>query len=180
MISRLIREHAPLIKAPEELNPEALLWALYWCEKYTAGNRVPRFEAAYAPGGRYFRFMKHLYDMWGEDACCSYSNFQILYPVAVELGYTGPPLALDHDSISLPYVVRYLNLRVFGRGASTIEDVADAYNSGSHKDANKPEEYIKRFVRRYKQATKMLRNKCKASTSKKALSGSEKTSSQAE
>jgi len=141
-----------LLRVPEGMDPCAVLFAVYDCEKYTPSNKVPRFEAAYAPDGIYFKnseLVRMEYAKWQAWAACSYSNFQILYIVAVELGYDGPPLALDRDSVAIPYVVRYLNERVFDRGATTIEQVADAYNSGSFKDTIKPEHYIAKFKRQY-------------------------------
>jgi len=152
MIKGLIEEWAQHLKTPESLEPKCLLWALYFCEKYNSQNRVPRFEKAYAPGGYYYERsleVRKEYNTWGRDAACSYSNFQILYNTARELGYDGPPLPLDRDSIALPYVVWYLNIRIFKKGATTPGEVADAYNSGSYQDANKPEAYIKKFIRNY-------------------------------
>jgi len=152
MIKKLINESAPLIK--EVVDAEALLWAVYECEKYTKTYRVPRFEPAYAPGGLYFRnssMVRREYAKWGSSASCSYSNFQIMFIVARELGYDAPPLALDKDSVALPYVVRYINKRVLKRGAKTVAEIADAYNSGTHRDANVPERYINKFTRKYAQ-----------------------------
>lgn len=156
LISRLIKEHAPTIKdLPQTLDAEALLWALYHCERYDPNNKVPRFEPAYAPGGRYYASNQQVrinYASYGREAACSYSNFQILYATARELGYTGPPAALDSDSIALPYVCEYIHRRIFDKGATTPEQVADAYNSGSYQDSNKPEKYIAKFRRYYDKA----------------------------
>ncbi len=153
MIKKLIFEYAPLIK--ETVDTEALLWAVYECEKYTRQYRTPRFEPAYAPGGLYFRsssMVRQEYARWGSSAACSYSNFQIMFIVARELGYDAPPLALDKDSVALPYVVRYINVRILATpGVETVENIADAYNSGTYRDANVPERYINKFVRKYKQ-----------------------------
>lgn len=152
MIKRLIEEYSPLVKAPNDLCACSILWAIYDCERYSKGNRVPRFEPAYALAGVYFKTSKHVreaYAKWGYWAACSYSNFQIMFITAQELGYTGPPLALDHDSVAIPYVTRYLNKRVFDKGASTVEEVADAYNSGTYLDSNVPEKYIRKFVKQY-------------------------------
>jgi hypothetical protein len=152
MIASLVKKHAVDVACPPLLNAEALLWAIYYCEKYNAHNREPRFEAAYAPGGWFYEHspaVRTQYDKWGRYAACSYSNFQMLFIVATELGYGGPPLALDKDSVCLPYVVDYLNRRVFAYGATKPEQVADAYNSGSFKDAYVPTEYVAKFMRFY-------------------------------
>jgi len=159
MIKQLIETWAPHLHAPKELSPQCILWALYHCEKYNSRNRVPRFEKAYAPGGHYYNASEEVvceYVKWGDSAACSYSNFQILYITAHELGYDGPPLALDRDSVALPYVTLLLNIRILKKGAKTPEEIADAYNSGSFRDSNKPEAYMAKFRRRYDQCLKVM------------------------
>lgn len=155
MIARLIKEHAPNLETPEGLDSEAVLWAVYGCEHYTKKYNMPRFEPAYAPGGIYYRnndLVREKYDRWGRTAACSYSNFQILYVTACELGYDGPPIPLDRDSVALPFVTKYINVRIFKRGATEVEQVGDAYNSGTHLDRLKPEKYMARFRRFYDKA----------------------------
>lgn len=157
MIKQLIEEYAPLLKTPRDIDSNAVLWAVYRSEKYNKHNLAPRMEPAYAEGGRYYERserVRELHTLWGNWAACSFSNFQILFIVADELGYTGPPLALDKDSVAIPYVVRYLNRRVFQRKAKTIEQIADAYNSGTHLDDNVPQRYINKFKRYYFEALK--------------------------
>jgi len=159
VIKHLIEEWAQHLKVPEGLKPQCILWALYHCEKYNSRNRVPRFEKAYAPSGYYYTRSPEVrkeYEIWGRDAACSYSNFQILYITACELGYDGPPLALDRDSIAIPFVTWLLNIRIFKKGAKTPEEVADAYNSGSYKDAIEPLAYEAKFRRRYDQCLKVM------------------------
>jgi len=166
MIKRLISEYSFLVKAA--VDPEALLWAVYECEKYTKRYKTPRFEPAYAPGGIYFRnssMVRREYAKWGSHAACSYSNFQIMFIVARELGYDAPPLALDKDSVALPYVVRYINERIIAQpGVETVENVADAYNSGTHLDDIKPHRYIDKFVRKYAQHLTRLERERNART----------------
>lgn len=165
MIKRLIEEHAEHLDVPESLDGEALLWAVYRCEKYTKGNKVPRFEAAYAPGGVYYNRstqVRDLFNTWGSWAACSFSDFQILYVTAVELGYEGPPLALDRNDVAIPFVVKFINLRILAKGATSPEEVADAYNSGTFRDDIKPWKYMQKFRRMYDRA---LRDKqCTEST----------------
>ena len=152
MIKRLIDEYAPLLETPEGICAPAILWAIYECERYPKHQRFPRFERAYAPGGYYYEtspLVRKLYKKWGAWTACSYSDFQILFVTAVELGYEGPPLPLDCNSVAIPYVVKYVNHRIFERGATTPEEVADAYNSGNHTDPNVPHKYIRKFRRSY-------------------------------
>jgi len=160
MIKRIIHENASKLNCPEGLDGEALLWAVYYCEHYDKHNRRPRFEAAYAPGGIYFSRSPQIrqgYAKWGSWACCSFSNFQIMYPTAVELGYSGPPLALDKDEVAIPYVIKYINTRCLARGAKTPEEVADCYNSGTHLDKIKPEKYIVSFRGYYDRELTLLK-----------------------
>lgn len=159
-ISQLIAIFAPqLSPMPASLYAEPLLWAIYHCEKYTPSNPNPRFEPSYAPGGYYHESSQHVrdaYTCYGRDAACSFSNFQILYIAALELGYAGPPRALDKDSFALPFVIKYVNKRCLERGADTPEEVADAYNSGSYTDSHKPEAYMKRFRMHYDKALQRI------------------------
>lgn len=172
MIKQLIEQFAPQLKPlPPSLNAQAILWAIYHSERYTSSNPSPRFEKAYAPGGIYYDTAQHVrdaYEEYGRDAACSYSNFQIMYIAAVELGYSGPPRALDKDSFALPYVVKYINRRVLERGADTPEEVADAYNSGSYTDSHKPEGYMRRFRTFYDQALRRIEKWQQELTSKPA------------
>jgi len=159
MIKNLIARWAPKLNVPSDIDAPSLLWAVYFSEKYNKKNRVPRFEPAYAPGGYYYDHSSEVrreYEMWEESACCSYSNFQILYIVARELGYQGPPLGLDRDSVAIEFVVKYINQRIFGRGAKTVEQVADGYNSGSFKDGYQPVKYIQKFLKHYQDAYEKL------------------------
>ena len=156
MITRVIQEHAPYLETPKGLNKEAVLWAVYGCEHYTKRYYFPRYEPAYAPEGLYYRNSREVrdaYDRWGKSAACSYSNFQILYITATELGYSGPPLGLDRDSIAIPFVIKYINERIFAKPRhETVEQVADGYNSGTHLDRLKPLKYMERFRRYYDKA----------------------------
>ena len=168
MIRRLIEKHAKDLELPPEICPEAVLWAVYHCERYTKTNKVPRFEAAYAPGGVSYESsssVRQEFEKWGSWAACSYSNFQILYITAVELGYEGPPLALDRDSIALPYVVKYINKRVAGIDVLTPLMIADAYNSGTSRDSKRPLKYMRKFRRAYEQALKEY-SQCSESTNR--------------
>jgi len=159
MIKQLIETHASELHVPEDLDAEAILWAVYYCERYTKENRAPRFETAYAPGGYYYTIspmVRREFDVWGAWAACSYSNFQILYIIATELGYVGPPLGLDRDAIAIPYVIRLLNKRILDKGAKTPEEVADAYNSGSFRDDIKPWTYTRKFKKMYLRALRKI------------------------
>jgi hypothetical protein len=167
MIRKLIRTHAPdLEPMPLTIQGEPCLWGLYHCEKYDQDNKIPRYEPAYAPGGYFYLHSPDVqarWAVWGRDSACSYSNFQILYNTACELGYQGPPLALDTDALAILYVVKYIRTRIIQQGATKPEQVADAYNSGSFKDQYVPNAYIRKFMKYYDRA---VRRQCPPVTTK--------------
>lgn len=167
MIVKLVKQHAPTLEPmPPTIDGEASLWGIYHCEKYDQYNTEPRFEAAYAPGGYYYEHsieVRARWTQWGRDSACSYSNFQILYNTACELGYIGPPKALDKDGLALPYVCLYIRRRIIDRGATKPEQIADAYNSGSFSDQHIPGAYIRKFMKYYERA---LRKSCLQDTTK--------------
>lgn len=134
------------------LNPYLLLGAIAYCESSLGIDNKPRFEKAYAPGGHYYRIslpVQDSYKQFGKDAACSYSSFQILYITAYEMGYRGTPRELADDMVAIQYVIRFLNRRIIRGGASDLEDIADAYNSGTFRDDNVPTAYIEKFTRAY-------------------------------
>ncbi len=142
----LCREWGPrLLLRSGEANGTAVLWALFQREHYDPHNSVPRLEKAYCPGGRYFTpNQDRLWTIYGPAAAKSYSNFQILYPVAVELGFTGPPVTLEDDAVAIEYVVRLLNRRLIplsrkDDGKVKAGELFDAYNSGNPRDVRTPE-----------------------------------------
>ena len=108
-------------------------------------RNVPVHEGAYDFGGYYWRRASHVRDVverWGAWAACSYSPWQLLFVAAWELGLRHEPGILIDPVLAAPWVVKMLNQRLFDRGAKTVRDVADGWNSGSFKDANVPQEYI--------------------------------------
>lgn len=113
-------------------NGWAFLWALCGVESDYGSYDVPRFEAAYGPGGLYFkksRVVRDLYSKYGALASCSYGAGQILYVVAQEMGYSKNPLCLWSASESIPLIVKYLN-RLIEKGARNIIELSHAYNGG--------------------------------------------------
>jgi hypothetical protein len=67
-----------------------------------------------------------------------------MYPTAYELGFNASPWTLWDDIVAVPWIVKYINVRA--RGAQTVEQIADAYNSGSFRDSFKPAHYIDRVT----------------------------------
>ncbi len=157
----LCRQWGPSLELQDgEPEGAALLLALFGNEHYNAANPGPRLETAYCPGGRYFDGRQ--WEAHGEACAKSYSNWQIMYPVARELGYQGKPQDLDDDTTAIEYVVRYLNRRCILKsrkktgGIAELADILDAYNSGSPLDGNVPTAYIARGKRNYQEALRVL------------------------
>lgn len=136
-------------------NAKLLLAAVAEVESTFGSNTRPRYEKNYDFGGSYWtaeNAQKWGWNEYGPIVCCSYSSFQIMYPTALELGLPSSqdPMCLNHDDIAINYVVKYIKERALDKGAKTIEDIADTYNSGSFKDKIVPTAYIKKFVEAYK------------------------------
>lgn len=129
---------------PGPVDPVRFLAALSMNESSGGLYRVPKYEPAYGPGGSYYN--KENYARWGAWACCSYSSFQIMYPTAIELGYSGGnPVELQlKDEIAIVWVKKFFEKRVFAKTNKfiTLGNAADAYNSGSFLDNNIPQKYI--------------------------------------
>lgn len=149
-LRRIIVENAPSIKDRMPWgDPARLLGAIATVESAFGKYNVPKHERAFDFGGRLFN--RELWLKWGSIQACSFSSWQIMFPVAVELGFdkNRHPCELSDDSIAIHWVIEYLKKRVFDRGAKTIREVADAYNSGSFKDSIVPFEYIGKVIQAY-------------------------------
>ncbi|MCI0624843.1 MAG: hypothetical protein L0387_24925 [Acidobacteria bacterium] len=147
IISNLCRQYGPILKAPEGMDGARLLWAISGNEGSFGDWFPPRHERSYCyipTPGRYYD--KELTRRWGCLAHMSYSPWQIMAPNAK--GFS--PLELSHPAVAIEAVVGFLN-RMFERKIppATLEEIADAYNSGNHLDQNVPHEYIARLKRNY-------------------------------
>lgn len=147
-LKRLIILHGDTLnqKAPW-CDGVAALGALAEIESSFGKYNIPKHENAFDVGGKLFS--KSLWERWGAWAACSYSSWQLMFPVAVELGFTGRPQDLWDDETAILWVMEYIERRILKRGCTTIEDFADAYNSGSFKDNIVPRVYIVKFVSAY-------------------------------
>ena len=164
----LIAENAGKLHLdPGDVNRERLLAAL--CMKETRGwqNRQPNFEPAYYKGGAYFnaeRFNRVglladpiLKDFMGLLSACSFGPFQMMYPVACELGFTEFPLELADPRINIEFAIRYINARCIPfvtakKAEDIVAQVADGYNSGNPVDRRVPQIYIDEVLAYYRQA----------------------------
>jgi len=171
-LEKAVALNAHRVMAPCGIDKRILLLALADIESSGGKNNVPRWEAAYAGpnlgakdpqhrkfGGYYYRkrsapHVKAQWKRWGDPAAHSYGPWQILHITAWEFGYRGDPHDLTKTAVCLPYVIKLLNRRVFRhgdptKGARNLADVADAWNSGTHRDANIPHGYIAKVKRAY-------------------------------
>lgn len=147
-LTELCKSYGPsLEKVAPWLDGECLLKALAMNESALGVYNVPKHEKAYDLGGTYGK--RELWARFGSWAACSYSSWQIMYPVALELGFTGSPMDLWHDDTAINYVVELIKRRIIARGATDIKQVFDAYNSGSFKDSIVPHDYIEKGCKNY-------------------------------
>lgn len=122
------------------VNGEAYLAATAQVESGFGKYNVPKYEKAYDLGGRYGNV--EYWRKYGSHYACSYSSFQIMYPVAVELGFTSSPYELADDNTAILWVIELFRKRGLREKLSSVDQMADFYNSGSAKDAIRPAKYI--------------------------------------
>lgn len=151
---KIIQNWAPVLLQPkiEWAETRALLAALAEVESNFGENAVPKYEKAFDWNGPWAR--PDILKRWGAWGACSYSSFQIMYQVAVELGFDSErsPAELHEDEVAFIYVAAYIDRRILRCGAKSVRDFADGYNSGSHRDDIIPIQYIERFETAYDEA----------------------------
>lgn len=158
----LILARAPDLDLPGELRPEALLGAIAWQESQLGLVAGARVEPAYLPrrrfagGGLYRRHVVALVTVYGDAAAASWGAFQIMFPTAWELGYRGAPWDLDDDEAGIYWTIKYIRRRALERGAITVEQIADAYNSGTHLDRFVPDVYVAGVTTHYQRILRRL------------------------
>jgi len=134
---------------------DKLLRAIATVETNGGRNNWPRLEVSYIPAGLAFTVQGHTligtgkncnsitaprWAKWGLGTAASWSWWQILYHTAADLGFEGPPNDLMDPGRCEPFVVGRLR-KIAMSGAATVRDFADAWNSGSWRDANLVPEY---------------------------------------
>ena len=131
---------------PVHISGIQLLGAIAENESSFGLHRFSKHEVAWDQGGKYFD--KELWLLHGSDASCSRSSFQLMYPIAVReygLSKETPPYILDEDHVCIFYVMKYLKKKM-SLGANSVEKILDAYNSGTHIDAQS--DHVKNYVAR--------------------------------
>lgn len=141
------------------IDTDRLLLAIESVESRSGVNNLPRLEKAFMPAGLVITaqgrevvgtgvyFGDQMKQIWAFlpkpeqiGACCSWSPWQIMYPTAWGVGFRGRPSDLHLPGTAEPYVVRRLQ-KIAATGAKTVRDFADAWNSGSWRDANDVPQY---------------------------------------
>lgn len=142
-IAQACRAYGPLLRlenAPGVDGP-TLLWALSGRESSFGANCKPRFEPAYYTGGRYAAAdsQKALIAEFGQDAAYSYGPWQVMLCNAP--GFTPDELGMDLEKAAVA-TVGFINRRILiAEHATTVDQVADAYNSGNWRDNIHPVDY---------------------------------------
>lgn len=147
-LNRIIETHGLVLskKAPW-MYGDVCLAALATIESSYGIHNIPRYEKAYDRGGIYYNAQLGM--KYGAAAACSYSSWQIMYPTAVELGFTGAPTELNNDCVAIYFVMEYIQKRILDKGCERLQDLFDAYNSGTFRDRIIPEEYIAKGMDAY-------------------------------
>jgi len=165
---------APTVRIPQGclIEPRALLAALTGNESNWGTDCAPRDEKGYYVGGYYYEnpgngWLRMLVKKYGRCAASSWGPWQIMYPVAYELGYRGGgfahPWGLYEPDQCLHWVVEYLNRRVFRfwpsapkpalmAPAMTIQQVGDGYNTGNFRDDHHNPKYESDLAQHYAEA----------------------------
>lgn len=155
---------------PAAIDIDRLIRALMRKETTNGRDLFPNFEPAFAPAdwvgyveGRTQRGTglyckpgsRQMADFqkWGPQAACSFGRCQIMYPTARDRGMPDflPPWALNDEGTELRYVKDHLRW-LAARGHDSVRMFADAWNSGSGRDKNVPDDYIKAVLAYYEEA----------------------------
>lgn len=131
---------------PGNISGVQLLGAIAENESSFGSFRVAKHEAAFDQGGKYFD--RELWTLWGSNAACSYSSFQMMFSIAVReygLSKEVAPWEFNIDQVALPYVMKYIKRKI-ASGADTVDKILDAYNSGSYLDVQT--DHVKQYIQR--------------------------------
>lgn len=139
-----------------DLDGDVLLEAIAHVESSGGANNWPRLEAAYMPkgvtvtaqgrlifgtGACFNEIVRKRWLKWGVSSAGSYGPWQILYHTAADLGFAGAPWELWSPETVRMFVIARLR-KIEKAGARTVEEFADAWNSGNFRDTIIPSVYI--------------------------------------
>lgn len=145
------------------LSLDKLLRAIAIVETEDGRNNWPRVESSYLPKGERYTVQGRIIagtglnvnqvvmDRWrkfGLPTAASWGPWQILYHTAADRGFDGPPHLLHDGGLSSIFVRSHLHTILLDH-ARTIEDIADAWNSGNHHDDIVPHDYQRKLREAY-------------------------------
>ena len=155
-IAAVCRSQGPRITGithqDQPITGASILWVIAGLESiWGAKAKFCRSEKAFSHGGPYFHV--ELWATYGVLASCSVGAWQVMVPVAWELGYRDDPWRLIDDPLICGYwATEYIVRRSIQRDhAKTLTDILDGYNSGTHRDAHVPTAYIARGIEIYRE-----------------------------
>lgn len=143
------RQWGPAVRAGSlGIDGVRLLWALSGNESSYGLNCGPRHEPVYCTG-RYSAAPQivALTAKYAHNAHCSFGPWQMMLA-----NFTGLYSLSDFGRVGFcaMQAASFINTRILMHGkATTIEQIADAYNTGDWRDSNVPEKYIADCVRNY-------------------------------
>lgn len=162
VIANICRAHGPSVNVPQGLDGARVLWALAGCESDFGAYPLPRHEPAYCYGGRCE--IKTLSRVWGCAAHASYGPWQMMFchlndvlasplrdPALLIFasGSAGPDFDAIADSLCAA-AVEFLNSEILGRQqATTLAEIAKAWNHGNWRDQFDDSEYTDRAAKFY-------------------------------
>ena len=150
-IAAACRKWGPVLVLPEGIDGARLLWALSGRESSFGANCKPRHEKSLhdlALAGTNAQ-LNALTKQWGCDAHSSFGPWQILLINASSSIHPEDFINLDRCAFE---TVRFINDRILRHEqATTVEQIADAYNSGTWRDARSAgvEAYVERSRKYY-------------------------------
>jgi hypothetical protein len=144
-LATLCREMGPQLQCPDGVDGVRLLWAIAGRETTFGDNCTTMHEAGYCYGGKYSKdaVVKHLSTEWGCLAHQSYGPWQILFYEANRFDPAADPIHLLNSPIYCgALVVKKMNDIFAKQHPATVREIADAWNSGSCRDAIIPKDYM--------------------------------------
>lgn len=164
LIAGLCRKYGRQLHVPADLDGALVLWALAGCESEFGAYPLPKHEDGYCAGHRYD--VPELTRRWGCAAHCSYGPWQMMFSHLEDI-LTAPLrdpakliFAAGDTSIaartSADYLcaaaVQFLNIEILGRQkATTLAEIAKAWNHGNWRDQSDDSAYTDRAARFYAQ-----------------------------
>ncbi len=149
--SRLCSYGSRMLDPIPGVDGAALLWAIGTIESARGKHAVPRYEPAFGWKGRYANTQqRRLLREHGDLAASSLGPWQVMYcNVWTVTGGMVTPLEMYQPATAMMVTVLWMNSNILARGAKTVAEIADAWNSGNHKDSNVPHAYIAKVQAEY-------------------------------